>query len=105
MAANQTVAPSLDGRMDALHQCQLTVKQFVKTVMLPAGGYAVINFKSDNPGQWFLHCHIEVHQLEGMALIINEAQDKQKLLQLPDNLNKCGDSNLSMEQYLKLTSK
>ncbi len=73
------------------------------TVMLPAGGYVVINFKSDNPGQWFLHCHIEVHQLSGMALIINEAQDKQELLQLPDNLNKCGDFNLSMEQYLKLT--
>jgi len=61
------------------------------TVMVPAGGYVVINFKSDNPGHWFLHCHIEVHQLEGMALIINEAPDEQAKLQVPDNLNKCGD--------------
>ena len=61
------------------------------TVMVPAGGYVVINFKSDNPGHWFLHCHIEVHQLEGMALIVNEAPEEQKKLDMPDNLNKCGD--------------
>lgn len=61
------------------------------TVMVPAGGYVVINFKSDNPGHWFLHCHIEAHQLEGMALIVNEAPDEQAKLQVPDNLNKCGD--------------
>ena len=91
-----------NGRSPSMSIDRKTIRK--DTVMLPAGGYAVINFKSDNPGQWFLHCHIEVHQLEGMALIINEAQDKQKLLQLPDNLNKCGDSNLSMEQYLKLMS-
>lgn len=74
------------------------------TVMLPAGGYVVINFKSDNPGQWFLHCHIEVHQLEGMALIVNEAPDEQKNLILPKNLNKCGDFGISMEEYKKLLS-
>ena len=61
------------------------------TVMVPAGGYVVINFKSDNPGHWFLHCHIEAHQLEGMALIVNEAPAEQKKLDMPDNLNKCGD--------------
>ena len=33
------------------------------TVLVPAGGYAVVYFTSDNPGYWFLHCHIEVHQL------------------------------------------
>ena len=72
------------------------------TVMVPAGGYVVINFKSDNPGHWFLHCHIEVHQLEGMAVIINEAPDKQKDLPIPENINKCGDFILTMSQYEKL---
>ena len=42
------------------------------TVIVPAGGYVVIDFIADNPGYWFLHCHIEPHQLEGMALVINE---------------------------------
>ncbi len=40
------------------------------TVIVPAGGYVIIALQADNPGYWFLHCHIEVHQLEGMALII-----------------------------------
>ena len=46
------------------------------TVLVPAGGYAVVYFTSNNPGYWFLHCHIEVHQLEGMAVVINETGDK-----------------------------
>ena len=47
------------------------------TIIVPAGGYVVINFLSNNPGHWFLHCHIEVHKLEGMAVIINEAFEDQ----------------------------
>lgn len=72
------------------------------TVMLPAGGYVVINFKSDNPGHWFLHCHIEVHQLEGMAVIVNEAFDQQQKLKVPKTMNKCGDFTLSMAEYKKI---
>ncbi|XP_066915217.1 uncharacterized protein [Clytia hemisphaerica] len=45
------------------------------TVIVPTGGYAVIRIRSDNPGKWFLHCHIEVHALDGMGMIINEAPD------------------------------
>ena len=71
------------------------------TVIVPAGGYVVINFISDNPGQWFLHCHIEVHQLEGMALIVNEASEEQHKLQPPTEMNKCGDFKLSVQKYLK----
>ena len=63
------------------------------TVMVPAGGYVVINFLSDNPGQWFLHCHKELHQLEGMALIVNEALEEQR--KPPDGMNKCGDFEIS----------
>lgn len=35
------------------------------TLMVPAGAYAVVRFKSDNPGKWFLHCHIEFHSMQG----------------------------------------
>ena len=45
------------------------------TLIIPTGAYAVIRIRSDNPGKWFLHCHIEVHALDGMAMIINEAED------------------------------
>ena len=43
------------------------------TIVIPAGGYLVIRFVADNPGVWFLHCHIVSHHLEGMAVILNEA--------------------------------
>ena len=47
------------------------------TVIVPYGGYAVIRFTVDNPGWWFLHCHIEIHQLEGMSAVIKELQSGQ----------------------------
>ena len=72
------------------------------TVIVPAGGYVVINFLSNNPGYWFLHCHIELHQLEGMALIVNEAHEKQR--PPPKGLNKCGDVEISVPIYHKFQS-
>ena len=68
------------------------------TVMVPAGGYVVINFLSDNPGQWFLHCHKELHQLEGMAVIVNEAINRQQRMNPPTGLNKCGDFDINYNQ-------
>ena len=44
------------------------------TVIVPYGGYTIIRFVVDNPGWWFFHCHIEVHQLEGMAAVVKELQ-------------------------------
>ena len=67
------------------------------TVIVPAGGYVVINFLSDNPGYWFLHCHIEVHQLEGMAIIVDETAGKP--IKPPAGMNKCGDFEISVEKY------
>ena len=72
------------------------------TVMVPAGGYVVINFLSNNPGHWFLHCHIEVHQLEGMAIIVNEAFEQQQGLVIPESMNKCGDFEISMDEYQRI---
>ena len=68
------------------------------TVMVPAGGYVVINFLSDNPGQWFLHCHKELHQLEGMTVIVNEAIKWQERMDPPTGLNRCGDFEINYNQ-------
>ena len=40
------------------------------TLMIPAGAYAVIRFRSDNPGKWFMHCHIEFHSMQGMRVTV-----------------------------------
>ena len=67
------------------------------TVIVPAGGYVVMQFISDNPGFWFLHCHIEPHQLEGMGLVVNEAQAEQN--PPPDGMRSCGNFTWSVEEF------
>ncbi|KAK3579380.1 hypothetical protein CHS0354_029682 [Potamilus streckersoni] len=43
------------------------------TLIIPSGGYAVVRFRADNPGLWLMHCHMEVHHIEGMRLLLNES--------------------------------
>ena len=67
------------------------------TVLIPAGGYAIVYFKANNPGYWFLHCHIEVHQLEGMAVVINEANEMHN--EPPPNMPQCGEFTWEPEEF------
>ena len=46
------------------------------TTVVPYGGYTVIQIKAANPGVWFMHCHIDPHMINGMALMLNESFDK-----------------------------
>ena len=59
------------------------------TILVPSFGYVVLRFKTDNPGVWLAHCHIDDHMLLGMSFIINEAEQLQP--RLPPNFPKCGD--------------
>ena len=43
------------------------------TVSVPAQGWARIRFVADNPGVWFLHCHIDWHLEAGLAAYFIEA--------------------------------
>jgi hypothetical protein len=43
-------------------------------VLLPAGGWVMIAFRTDNPGPWIMHCHIAQHASFGLALQILERQ-------------------------------
>ncbi len=36
----------------------------------------VVAFQADNPGFWFMHCHIEPHQLAGMAILVREYSER-----------------------------
>ena len=58
------------------------------TIIVPPGGYVVIRFERDNPGWWFLHCHIEPHQLEGMAMVIDESGS---IPSAPRDFPQCGN--------------
>ncbi|KAK6123657.1 hypothetical protein DH2020_042600 [Rehmannia glutinosa] len=38
------------------------------TVAVPMGGWAAIRINADNPGVWFIHCHLEEHTSWGLAM-------------------------------------
>jgi len=62
-----------------LHSNQLAnprVAILKDTVFIPAGGWAVIRFRADNPGWWLIHCHMHIHLHDGMALVVDEAGER-----------------------------
>ncbi|XVF15726.1 hypothetical protein REPUB_Repub09cG0180500 [Reevesia pubescens] len=62
------------------------------TVGVPVGGWAVIRFRADNPGVWFMHCHLEVHTTWGLSmafLVKNGKGQRQTLPPPPPDLPLC----------------
>ncbi|XP_010535559.1 PREDICTED: laccase-17 [Tarenaya hassleriana] len=62
------------------------------TVGVPSGGWVAIRFLADNPGVWFMHCHLEVHTSWGLKmawLVLDGDKSNQKLLPPPADLPKC----------------
>lgn len=43
--------------------------QVRNTVAVPAGGWAVIRFTANNPGMWFIHCHLDAHVSLGLGMV------------------------------------
>lgn len=67
--------------------------------MLPASGYLVIAYQTDNPGVWLMHCHIGWHTSEGFALQLVERHseiaatvDADSMSQTCDNWNSFQDA-------------
>ncbi|RYF47288.1 MAG: hypothetical protein EOO38_12450, partial [Cytophagaceae bacterium] len=46
----------------------------LNTANMPAAGYLVIAFETDNPGAWLMHCHNGWHTSMGFALQILDGQ-------------------------------
>ncbi len=42
------------------------------TLSIPRKGWAVVQWKADNPGFWFFHCHVQWHMATGMVLLVTE---------------------------------
>jgi FtsP/CotA-like multicopper oxidase with cupredoxin domain len=57
--------------------------------LLPAKGYLVLAFKTDNPGAWLMHCHIAWHASSGLGL---------QILENPNNVVLSEESNNNMHQ-------
>ncbi|KAI3678544.1 hypothetical protein L6452_37840 [Arctium lappa] len=62
------------------------------TIDVPVGGWAAIRFVADNPGVWFMHCHIDTHLAWGFAMgfiVQNGVGESQTLLPPPSDLPQC----------------
>lgn len=62
------------------------------TVGVPTGGWTAIRFRADNPGVWFMHCHLEVHTTWGlkMAFVVENGNGpEQSVLPPPPDLPAC----------------
>ncbi|KAF5757026.1 putative laccase [Helianthus annuus] len=58
---------------------------YMNTIGVPVGGWAAIRFVADNPGVWFMHCHLEIHLTWGLsvALIVKNGQGPMETLPHP----------------------
>jgi len=43
------------------------------TVAIAGYGSATLRFRADNPGVWFMHCHMDWHLVKGFAMIVVQA--------------------------------
>lgn len=71
------------------------------TIILPTHGYVIIAVKANNPGWWFMHCHIDIHMGQGMGVVLSEAEDETRDLvadKLPLDFPRC--NNFRGENYL-----
>ncbi|THV05652.1 putative laccase 1d precursor [Dendrothele bispora CBS 962.96] len=85
---NQTVEVSIPGtgahpfhlhghNFDIIRTSNTNTTNFVnpprRDVVPIIGGNTTFRFKADNPGAWFLHCHIDWHLEAGLAIVFGES--------------------------------
>lgn len=67
------------------------------TVVVPAMGYTVVRFRTNNPGYWLLHCHVMLHHFEGMLLILNVSYEDHP--PVPQGFPTCQSFDISHEEF------
>ncbi|KAL0938056.1 laccase-1 precursor [Colletotrichum truncatum] len=70
------------------------------TALLPASGYLVMAWETDNPGAWLMHCHIGWHTSEGFSMQFVERYSEISALTNSTALNNvCSDWSTFQEEY------
>ncbi|KAM0322050.1 hypothetical protein ACHAQA_009793 [Verticillium albo-atrum] len=70
------------------------------TALLPASGYLVMAWETDNPGVWLMHCHIGWHASEGFALQFVERYSEIAAISDQDSLtDTCSAWSTFQEEY------
>lgn len=104
MTVARAKAMMKQGRLPLLRSSNNLVAK--DTVSIPSKGYAVVRFKADNPGWWFIHCHFgkkenissiftiiidlfaEYHTEIGMGVILQVGEPNQ-MKKVPRDFPKC----------------
>ncbi|XP_021367995.1 laccase-1-like isoform X1 [Mizuhopecten yessoensis] len=60
------------------------------TVTVPDGGYVILRIHADNPGFWFMHCHLEFHADVGMGFVL-QVGGLDQIPSTPANFPRCGN--------------
>ncbi|XP_028793252.1 laccase-14-like [Neltuma alba] len=82
---------NFDEQKDPLNY-NLVDPPYQNTVTVPKNGWVAIRFTADNPGVWFMHCHLERHVTWGMAMtfiVKNGNNPDQHMLPPPTDMPKC----------------
>ncbi|KAB1219660.1 Laccase-6 [Morella rubra] len=56
---------------------------YMNTIGVPVGGWTAVRFVADNPGVWFIHCHLDLHQSWGLGTAFIVKNGKGELETLP----------------------
>ncbi|XP_010048940.2 laccase-14 [Eucalyptus grandis] len=67
----------------------------VNTIGVPKNGWTTIRFVADNPGVWFMHCHLERHASWGMdtvLIVTNGPANMNKMREPPAYMPPCAKS-------------
>ncbi|KAJ1424939.1 Multicopper oxidase, type 1 [Sesbania bispinosa] len=65
---------------------------YQNTVSIPKNGWTAIRFRANNPGVWFMHCHLERHVTWGMAMtfiVKNGNNPEEQMLPPPPDMPRC----------------
>jgi FtsP/CotA-like multicopper oxidase with cupredoxin domain len=76
-----------------LNESQANVA-WVDSITIPPRGFVVLRLKANNPGVWYVHCHMEMHLAANMAFVMRVADKNGKipLPKPPDDYPVCGSA-------------
>ncbi|KAJ3679648.1 hypothetical protein LUZ60_017659 [Juncus effusus] len=62
------------------------------TMEVPKNGWLAVRFQANNPGVWYLHCHLERHLTWGMStafIVKNGEEPSERILEQPQTMPPC----------------
>ncbi|XLT74531.1 hypothetical protein HN873_030957 [Arachis hypogaea] len=74
---------------------------YQNTIAIPKNGWVTIRFKTQNPGVWFMHCHLERHVSWGMAMtfIVKDGKNpEEQMLPPPPDMPHCQNIHLLIQK-------